>query len=101
MPEYGWGHGFERLQRPPGHLEHPDLQGDRQTMAVTIARENRRPFLGRIGEEVADFEVGQLWGDRLEPQERDTPVLHTMLLTRSHAPGPSTARGREVRPWRG
>jgi hypothetical protein len=39
-----------------------------------------------IGEEVADFEVGQLRRDRLEPQERDTPVLHTMLLTWSHTP---------------
>jgi hypothetical protein len=70
-------------------------------MAVTIPRENRRSFLGGIGEEVAEFEVGQLRGDRLEPQERDTPVLHTMLLTQSHAPRAVHGQRPGVRPWRG
>jgi len=68
MPEHHGRHRLKGIERPPGHLDHADLQGARQAMLVTISRENRLTFLGGVGKEVADFEVGQLRGDRWRPR---------------------------------
>src|SRR5262249_50765780 len=95
MPEHRRRHRLKRVERPPGHLEHADLQGNGQAMLVAIPRENRRTLLGGKGKEVTEFEISQYRRNRLEIQERDTPVLH-------NAPSHGRMTPRAVhrpRPW--
>ena len=82
MLEHWRWQALKGVQWAAGHFDLADLQGNRKTVVIAIARENGLLLRGTERKKVADFEFRELRREFGKPEKRHLPVLHDASLKR-------------------